>query len=381
MTSFEMIPYYVHCSMYFAISLMLLFVKSYSEMGSKTFQRIKQMLALCGLLECFKAAAVLLCEYYKFSDYIFGIFIFPMAYYVQLASITLGLLALVHSQKITRSAIWMVLSPILVLVPSYLLAYLVKVGFHFSLDIYTQFSESTVSAVFYYIWRAIIYIEIVFSIYFLFTETRLYRHQLVTVFSGRDVVNGRKLTYLVYGFIFYFALMMVESYFPGLVLRQVLMMFNTLIFLAGAIVLFNIQDMYSRAMLVENYTEKSNGGKESDGNLDQTEYEKINNLITEWESKGDKPYLRNGFTLLELAEEINVKPYELNDFLKNICKMDFNSWVGLHRIDYAMKLITESPEMSLSEVAKESGFRNLKAMTKSFVNITGKAPEEYVNAN
>lgn len=377
MTAYEILPYVIHCSICFTASIMLLTVKSYSEMGSKAFQQIKQLLATCGLIECVKAMMELGCDYYHIDTMIIMVFISPLLYYVQLAVITIGLLQLVHSRIIDRLKLRIISAPVILLTPVYIIFYLVNSSGMVSIDSFAHFNNTGGSLVFYYIWEVITLIEVVFSVYWLITETRTYRHQLVTVFSGSEVINGRKLTYLVYGFLAYFALLIIDIILMSQSFRYFFYLFNTAIFVIGAVILFNIQDSYSRVMLVEDYMKKTDVNETSLYNSDQTQNQKVNDLISAWESSSDRPYLRSGLTLPEVANDIHVDPSSLAAYLNEVCKMDFNNWIDILRVDYAMKRIEENPEFSLTDLAESAGFRNQKTMSKAFVTITGQDVETY----
>lgn len=377
MTNLTLIPYIINSTICFTTSIMLLTVKSYSEMGSKSFQRIKHMLACCGLIEAFLFTLTMLSIYYNIDRIYIAAFIKPILYYIQLAVITIGLLILVHSRKISAKVIWISFIPVFILTPIHIIAYLINSSGVFSLQSYIDFCYTKFTEVFFMITYVTIIAEVVLSIYFLITETKLYRHQLVTVFSGSDVINGRKLTYLVYGFLGYFALTIINIFISNSLANLIYVFFNAAIFLIGAIVLFNIQDSYSRAMIVEDYMVDDNEKNKPSDVQDMTEYRKINELIRLWEERSDKPYLKKGFTLLELANDIDVQTKPLLEYIKNVCNMNFNDWVDILRINEAIKIINENPNKDLYEVATSVGFRNEKSMSKAFVGLTGKAPETY----
>src|SRR5574344_953805 len=371
MTALDLVPLVINSSICFAASLMLLTVKSYSEMGSKSFKRIKQLLACCGMLEVAHILLILWCENFHIDAMVINGFYHPSMYYVQLCVVTVGLLGLVHSSKFTLRNTLISLSPVILLVPIHTVAYLIYSGGVFSLN--TSFAVITINT----LWLCIL-AECIIGIYLLITETHTYRHQLVNVFSGNEVINGRKLSFLVYGFLAYFALLLIEIFVNNDFFYLFYTFFDTAIFLAGTIVLFNIQDMYSRVMLVEDYMKKDSDEGDASHYVDeQFANQKINELITEWESRPDKPYVKNGLTLVDVAQDVKIQPNQLSNYFQTICKMDFNSWVDIHRIDEAMKLLTSDADMDLHRVAMASGFRNVKSMTKAFRTLTGKAPSAY----
>lgn len=96
MSDYQLIPLIINGTMCFTTAVMLLTIKSYSQFGSNRFERIKQMLAYCGLLEAVKVLGLVFCLYYHI-DSIFMAFINTDLYYLQLCMVSMGLLGLVHS--------------------------------------------------------------------------------------------------------------------------------------------------------------------------------------------------------------------------------------------------------------------------------------------
>lgn len=378
MTNIQMIPEVVNSSVCFTTSVMLLTIKSYSEMGSKSFQLIKEMLACCGLIEVFKTLMSLACVYYNIDSICYAYFLSPALFYVQLCVVSMGLLGLVHSKKFTSHGILIALSPIGALSVIHMIGYLINSGCSISLTSYFVFLDSQFALLTFYADWAFVLAEIVMFVYLLVTETHKYRHQLVNVFSGREVVNGRKLAYLVYGFLGYFGLLIVANLIRNEVFYLFFLFFDIAIFLAGVIVLFNIQDMYSRVMLVEDYVSSSSSNEAVSSGVDQTKMQVINQSMTNWESRTDKPFLKNHLSLVDVAMDIGVQPSDLSLYLNSVCKMDFNKWLGVLRIDEAVKIISANPHVDLSEVAISVGFSGLKNMTKAFRQIIGKEPAAFV---
>lgn len=49
-----------------------------------------------------------------------------------------------------------------------------------------------------------------------------------------------------------------------------------------------------------------------------------------------------------------------------------------YRIQYAQKLMKEHPQMSITEVAEESGFSSRSAFYRNFKKMTGENPSEWL---
>lgn len=377
MTNYQMIPQIINSTMCVTTAVMLLTIKSYSQFGSNRFDRIKQMLAFCGLFEAVKVFCEFYCDYFNIDLNFVHIFIIPDIYFLQVCMISMGLLGLVHSPMFTDKKLLIAASPFGVFAVVHLLAYLIYSGCDISVSTYMNFVCSEFSYVLCWIVWILTCVEMIVYFYLLLTETHKYRHHLVNLLSGSEVVNGRKLSYLVYGFLGYFILLFVANYIGNRTFHIAFMLFIMAIYLAGVIVMFNIQDMYSRVMIVEDYMQGNKKEEASQLTQDHTEMDKINTLVSKWESREDKPFLKGGLTLVDVSLDMCVEPQQLSDYLNNVCKMNFNKWIDVHRIDEAIQLIAANADANLNAIATQVGFDNLKNMTKSFRQIIGKDPNEF----
>ena len=184
MTNYEMVPLIVNSTMCFTTAVMLLSIKSDSQFGSNRFDRIKQMLAFCGLIEFVKTLCVMACDYFHI-DWLFLVgFLDSDLYWLQLCMISMGLLGLVHSPLFTDKKLLIAASPFGVFTLVHLVAYIFHSGFDFSVDSYLNFLNTKFSQVYYWVMYAFILLEILLYFYLLVTETRRYRHHLVNLLSG-----------------------------------------------------------------------------------------------------------------------------------------------------------------------------------------------------
>ena len=106
--------------------------------------------------------------------------------------------------------------------------------------------------------------------------------------------------------------------------------------------------------------------------LRQLHFELIE-LMTE-----DKLYLDEKLTLARLAEELDIRPHQLSEFLNKYMQTNFNRFVNQFRIEKAVKRLVENPELNILEVAFECGFSSKTAFNRAFQTLKGTSPGRYV---
>ena len=109
-------------------------------------------------------------------------------------------------------------------------------------------------------------------------------------------------------------------------------------------------------------------------------YSTCANLLKEWVERDDKPYMKPGLTIGDLAVEIDIPKYRLSSYIN--CKhTNFNTWIKELRINEACILLIENPHLSLSVIATTIGFCDLPAFSHAFKKIKSISPTEYRSIN
>lgn len=92
----------------------------------------------------------------------------------------------------------------------------------------------------------------------------------------------------------------------------------------------------------------------------------------------DKLYMDAKLTLAKLAEELDVKPHQLSEFLNKRMQTNFNRFINQFRIEKVVKLIMEDPSLNILDVAFTCGFSSKTAFNTAFVNLKGMPPGRYI---
>jgi YesN/AraC family two-component response regulator len=94
----------------------------------------------------------------------------------------------------------------------------------------------------------------------------------------------------------------------------------------------------------------------------------------------NKPFLKHGYSLRMLSEEIHLPLHQLSAFINSYYKMNFNDFVNEYRILSCIeKLLKKEWEIKkLESIAEETGFSNRNTFTSAFKKATGLNPSEFI---
>ena len=94
---------------------------------------------------------------------------------------------------------------------------------------------------------------------------------------------------------------------------------------------------------------------------------------------GDRPYLRNGFSLIEMAEELDIPRHHLSACINEHYEVNFNDFVNEYRIRYLQEEIDPAlwDRLTLEGIGREAGFNARSTFYKAFKKLTGMTPSEY----
>ncbi|TGN10401.1 response regulator transcription factor [Leptospira ilyithenensis] len=89
-----------------------------------------------------------------------------------------------------------------------------------------------------------------------------------------------------------------------------------------------------------------------------------------------KIYLDEDLSLEVLAEQLDLHPRQLSEFLNGRMNITFNSYVHKYRINEAKKTLLEFPEKNVSDVGFHVGYKSLSSFYEAFKKETGMTASE-----
>jgi AraC-like DNA-binding protein len=105
----------------------------------------------------------------------------------------------------------------------------------------------------------------------------------------------------------------------------------------------------------------------------------IDNRIREF-LHSQRPFLRHGYSLKQLAEDTELPVHLLSAFINKHYKVNFNDFINEYRVNYGKTKIMndEWKSKKLEAIAEESGFSNRNTFTAAFKRVTGLNPSEFL---
>jgi AraC-like DNA-binding protein len=93
-----------------------------------------------------------------------------------------------------------------------------------------------------------------------------------------------------------------------------------------------------------------------------------------------KPFLKQGYTIFDLARETNIPQHHLSALLNRVYQMRFTEFMNRMRIDYIIENFG-SPQwrnLTLEGIARQAGFNSRTTFFNSIKKTTGLAPSEFL---
>jgi AraC-like DNA-binding protein len=92
-----------------------------------------------------------------------------------------------------------------------------------------------------------------------------------------------------------------------------------------------------------------------------------------------KPYLKPGYSIAQLSQELDIPSYQLSGFINQQYAKNFNELINEYRVDYLVHQIKGKESLSqftLEAIGREVGFNSRAAFIAAVRKVTGKTPSE-----
>ncbi len=99
--------------------------------------------------------------------------------------------------------------------------------------------------------------------------------------------------------------------------------------------------------------------------------------LEQW-MKTDKPYLNPEFRLLDLRQVLPLNRTYLSQLINAEYGCNFYQFVTNYRIEEAKRLMTEHPDMTMEDVAKQCGFSSARSFYRAFDREVEMTPKEWM---
>ena len=99
--------------------------------------------------------------------------------------------------------------------------------------------------------------------------------------------------------------------------------------------------------------------------------------------ENEKPYLKQNFSLTDLAAALNVPQHHISYCFSDFLETNFTKLRATKRIEYAQHLLQKgiTKEYSIEKIAELSGFSSRSTFFSTFKEYSGMTPTEYMEQN
>ncbi len=376
---FEFLTYICSGMICLTLGVVLTGVRNDFAPSAKGFRKVKFFVGIASYLDVLVDVLVVIL-WYREADYMLvNSFFCPLIFFFQIYMAVASLLELFRSPKINRVARLHFEIPIVILA---VVHYSVFICLHtFSGVSYGDFIHSSFGNVSTVLLYALILIEIVLLSVWLVRSVHRYNDILAEYYSGIDVIRGRKLTSVLYAYFLYVILAGLNMLSVSALTSAIMIWITTILFVVFAISLINLQRLFSLVSPAFVYQDVNPEGAVPGADVTNPFPDAggvaVDEAVKEWCGRPERPFLREGVTLADAADEMGVSIRVLSDFLNNVHKVNFNAWINALRVDEAIRIMKESPDATLSDIAAKTGFPDSSSLSRTFKRIMGTTVSQF----
>lgn len=360
---------------------LLVFVDNGNSEQSKGYMKVKAFVALAAFLDAILSFIFL---YFLSKDYSYlciNTFLAPLVFYFQVFMATSSLLMLFCSPYMSKHLMYIFIWPVVVLTLSHGVGYLVEFGFVFDIPSYISYVNTTYSMVVSMLMYMVILVVIACLAVILLRAVKQYNKTLENYYAEYPELSGKRLDSVVMAFFLYGILSMINllSFSRPVVVGSVIV--ASVLFVVFAVALVNLQRLFSLVSPAFAYEQQRPVEEQSEpASPEQPEVSEsmsIDDAVSCWTSRQDKPYLKRGITVASVSAEMKISPRVLSDYLNNVYEVNFNTWINTLRLEQAAEMMLENPKLPFKELYAKVGFSDLAAFAKAFKKCYGMAPGQF----
>ena len=362
---------YIFCGAVCLVLAILMFVMSRFGNGSISFRRIKQNICYSALLNL---ALYTIIVYYHihFLNFISLDKCFvPMVYYFVLLMISYSIHRMIYSPHLRVLKHWRFSWVGILVFVAYVSIFIYGCKGRPTNEYIEHFHSSDLSHIVRIIINALAMWFFSLDLYWIVRASRRYYRRVNNYFSGTQLQEAKYALNFVYSFLIYVMSLFVTILSSTVIFHNLMCLLSTAFLTTLSVYLLMYENRYRmNAIAITILDPREDTRPENDLKLT------AEGKVQAWISRADKPYLREGITLLETAQQMRLTSRILSAYINQICNTSFNMWINQLRIEEVKRRMTDS-SLTLTEIAEACGFPDIASMSKIFKRFTGKSPSIY----
>lgn len=201
-----------------------------------------------------------------------------------------------------------------------------------------------------------------------------YSNKIKESYSTLDKINLNWLKYLIIIFIITWFIEVICESFSIIAWDYIWILVSILMYIIGYFALWQPEifklEVRDEILIKDNKYLKSSLTEE----LAEKYFIKLKELMEK-----EKPYLKAGLTLPDLAKRLNISTHHLSQILNQKSRQNFFEFINQYRIEEAMKLIKDPQykNIKIVEIGYEVGYNSISSFNNAFKKNTSLTPSIY----
>lgn len=379
MLDIQTATYLINGGISLTLGVLLLTLKSFQGTESKVDRTIKQYLAYTAFIDVLIDAVMLYVIFRGTGNGFPDSFALPAAYWCQvffLASVTLIFFR--EHDAYGRFLRWGTY-PLGVLMLLFLGGFAAFLAGHGGIpDPLTHYCRTDWYAALTIAAHILLILAILGSFVLIAMAARRFSLNVVNFFSGEDAVKFSKVKQFFTIYSAYIIVTTLNMFLFGETLSIVCISLRAVLKLLTVLFVFNTEPLLmSTGHKMADY----DAAKEEAGEEEEKETllraKIVESAMERWLNSKDKPYLKEGLALSDVADQMEISGLQLSYYLNHNLGVTFNSWINRLRIGEAKRLMKANPQMQISDVASAVGYSEMAVFSRNFKKAEGITATEY----
>lgn len=327
-----------------------------------------------------------------------------------------AIIYLLHGKQPKLRTAILFISPVLLVWLIHILLFIPDYGFTFSARAYNEFLTTTPAAITCYALYAVFVVEFIYILKSVNQQIIRFKEHIDNYCSGKSRSQSRWLIAVVISMVTYYIIDIVDMCISTPMMDSIVLWLLSLIIIVNSMTFIMCREIYwnispafatdkiplQRAITAEDpypqteiqaqvakvrrYYERGipyyaisqiEKNDETDTQQPKSDPNSIDNIVTEWTQRADKPYLKESITIMQVAEQMGLNTRLLSNYLNSVKGRNFNAWINYLKVEETKRMLLADRSMQLSEIAYKMGFSDLASMSKIFKSIEGMPPSVY----
>lgn len=358
------------------LGILLLTLKPFQGTEDRAYWTIKKYLAYTAFIDVLIDAVMLYVIFRGIGNGFPDSFALPAAYWCQVFFLASATLMLLHEHTAYGRFLRWGIYPLGVLMLLFFVGFVAfragHGGIPAPLTLYCRtdwYAGLTIAA------HILLLLAILGSFALIAMAAKRFSLNVVNFYSGDDAVKiGRvRQFFTIYGA--YIIVTTLNMFLLCETLSIMCINLRAVLKLLNVIMVFNMEPLFmstGQKMTGFDVAEEAEAEKE-----EPLRAEMVESAMKRWLNSKDKPYLKEGLALPDVADQMGISGLQLSYYLNHYLGVNFNSWINRLRIGEAKRLMEANPQMQISDVASAVGYSEIAVFSRNFKKAEGITATEY----